>query len=389
MNISRYIKGKGARAAFLAAFAVAAPACAPLFAGGPGSAGMQVLKTDMSPRAAGMGGAFVAVADDIYSMDYNPAGLGQLYIPEASAMYQSGFDDSKLQHFSFGMPLPFLGLARLQKPGAGISILLSDAGRFNYQHINPDGTLFTRSYDAQKDMVISFGYGEKVYSNEVNLEGYKAQIEQYLGMNAKYVKSTLLKDYPASSAAFDAGWLMMEPRLGISLGASIANYGGGLKYDTEITKLPSILRLGASWQRPTVMDQSLLITGEADFYTTEALKSLRAGLEYHFQNIFNLRAGYRGGEDNKGFTMGLGVHYDDMSLDFAMGIGNEVYNASQVAFSYKFSGITIKEYRKKTAFKDPEFQQATPAKAKQQSSQSRKPAAPPEKKKDSDFFWIY
>ena len=56
----------------------------PAAAGGPGSAGMQALKSDMSPRAAGMGGAFTAGADDIYTAEYNPAGLGRLYVPEAS-----------------------------------------------------------------------------------------------------------------------------------------------------------------------------------------------------------------------------------------------------------------------------------------------------------------
>ncbi|OGR41491.1 MAG: hypothetical protein A2X35_10820 [Elusimicrobia bacterium GWA2_61_42] len=376
------------KAAGLAALTLAACARAVL-AGGPGSAGMQVLKLDTSPRAAGMGGAFVAVADNIYTMSYNPAGLGQLYVPEATAMHLSGFDDSSLQYFSYGMPLPFIGLGGLQKPAAGFSVLMANAGNFNYKYIMPDGSILSHSFDAQKDLVLTLGYGEKVYSDEVNLEGYNAKIEQYLGMNAKYIRSVLLEDKePPSTFAFDAGWLLTEPRLGLSLGASVANYGGGLKYGTEVTKLPSILRLGAAYQRPTVMDQSLLLAAEGDFYTNESLHSLRLGLEYHFEKIFNLRLGYKGGEDNKGMTMGIGIHYEDMALDFAMGMGNEVYNASQVAFSYKFSGIKVKEYRKKVSYKDP--QPEKPSKTRAPSKQPRKPArTAPEKKKDSDFFWIY
>ncbi|MDP2865614.1 MAG: hypothetical protein Q8O90_05165, partial [Elusimicrobiota bacterium] len=94
--------------------------------------------------------------------------------------------------------------------------------------------------------------------------------------------------------------------------------------------------------------------------------------------------------------MGLGLHYNDMSLDFSGGMGNEVYNATLLAFSYKFSGITIKEYRKKVNYRDPEPRKAAPAKAvKQPSRQEQEPAkqdgrkAAPEKKKDSDFFLIY
>ena len=399
MNIRKYIRGNGSIPALSLAAASLLCTQGPVLAGGPGSAGMQVLKSDMSPRAAGMGGAFVAVADDIYAMDYNPAGLGQLYIPEASAMYLSGFDDSSLNHLSIGLPLPFIGLAGLSKPGLGISLMMSDAGTFDYKQILPGGGVLAQSFDAQKDLVLTVGYGEKVYSGEVNLEGYNAKIEQYLGLNMKYIRSTMLEDKkPPSTVAFDGGWLMMEPNLGLTLGLSVANYGAGLKYGTEVTKLPSILRMGASWEKPTVMDQSILLAAEGDFYMAESMKSLRFGLEYHFEKIFNLRLGYKAAEDNKGLTMGLGLHYNDMSLDFSSGMGNEVYNATLLAFSYKFSGITIKEYRKKVNYRDPEPQKSSPAKAvKQPSRQEQKPAKQehkpakdaPEKKKDSDFFWIY
>lgn len=392
MNIKKHIKRNCAVPALLIALASLPCLLCTAQAGGSGSAGMQVLKSDMSPRAAAMGGAFVSVADDIYAIDYNPAGLGQLYIPEASAMYLSGFDDSTLNHISMGLPLPFIGLGGLAKPGFGVSLMLSDAGSFNYRRIMGDGSVFSKSYDAQKDFMLAFGYGEKVYSDEVNLEGYNAKIEQYLGLNIKYIRSTMLEDKdPPSTVAFDGGWLMMEPKLGVTLGASLANYGAGLKYGTEVTKLPSILRLGASWQRPTVQDQSVLLAAETDFYMAEAMKSLRFGVEYHFEKIFNLRMGYKAAEDNSGFTMGLGLHYGDMFLDYSSGLSNEVYNASQLSFSYRFSGITIKEYRRKVNYKEPETKKAAPAaKAKQPAREERRPAkAAPEKKQDSDFFWIY
>lgn len=362
----------------------------PAAAGGPGSAGMQALKSDMSPRAAGMGGAFTAVADDIYTAEYNPAGLGRLYIPEASAMYQSGFDDATMQHLAFGMPLPFIGLAGLEKPSAALSLMLADAGKFNYRFISADGSIVSSSLEAQKDLALGLGYGEKVYSGETSLEGFTAAFDQYLGANVKYLRSTLLEDKkPPSTLAFDAGWLLAERNTGLSLGASVANYGGGLKYGTETTPLPSTLRVGLAWDRPTVMDQSILLAADGVFYTEESLKSLRLGLEYRFQQMFCLRLGYRGAEDNTGMTMGFGLRYGDMSLDFATGMGSEVYNASQLAFSYRFSGVTVKEYRKKVKYRDAgetRPKKTAPAKA---APAKRKPAAPAEKKKDTDFFWIY
>lgn len=53
-------------------------------------------------RAAGMGGAFIGVADDATAITWNPGGLTQLYRPEVSVVgrfiaenykYESTYDD--------------------------------------------------------------------------------------------------------------------------------------------------------------------------------------------------------------------------------------------------------------------------------------------------------
>lgn len=367
---------------------LALPCALPVVAGS-GAAGLQVLKNDISPRAMGMGGAFAGVADDIYAMNYNPAGLGQLYMLEAAAVYLSGFDDAKLNNFTAAVPLPIGGFAGLAKPVVGLSLMMADAGSFNLRLLNEgSGVVTEQIYDAQKDLALTFGYGEKVYSSDVKFEGRDYMFDQYLGVNIKYLRSTLLENYSASCMAVDAGWLAVEPKLGLSAGVSMANFGSGLKYVSETTKLPSILRLGLAYQRPTIRSQSVLLAAEADFYTAEAQKSLRFGMEYHFENVFNLRLGYKTAEDNAGLIMGLGVHYGDAAVDFATGAGNAVYNTSQISFSYKFSGVYIPDNRKKTKYKDPVPQKQTPLKPGQAKPQ-RKPGAPQKKNTNSDFFWLY
>jgi hypothetical protein len=164
-----------------------------------------------------------------------------------------------------------------------------------------------------------------------------------------------------------------------------------MKYLKIADPLPSILRLGVSYERPTVLDQSILLALEGDLYMAESLKSLRAGLEYHFENIFNLRLGYKALEDNKGPAMGIGVHYEGFSLDLGMSLANEIFNTSQVSVSYKFAGWNLGE-RKKKQYRDPEEKQPTP---KQTAKPEKKgPAKPrlrqePEQKKDSEFYWMY
>ncbi|MBU2574535.1 MAG: PorV/PorQ family protein [Elusimicrobia bacterium] len=394
MNNSQHRRGESVRAALSIVFALASILypLAPVFAGGPGSTAVQVLKTDISPRAMGMGGGFVSVADDIYSVTYNPAGLGRLYLPEISATYLSGFADAKLQFLGFGMPLPINGLIGLDKPGIAVSAIFSQSGDFTYRRINDDGTIFSRSMDAEGTKVFSLSYGERVYSQEMKIEGYEARIDQYLGLSAKYVKSELLETYSASAIAFDAGWLLVEPKLGLACGASLSNYGGGMTYLKETYPLPSVMRLGLSWQRPTIMDQSVLLALEYDIYTNEGLKNFKGGLEYHFQKILNARLGYKAVDDNKGLTMGVGVHHEGFALDFAMSLANEVFNSSQVSFSYKFAGWRIRDYKKAVHYRNQD--EKAPPQKKAKKPAKKEPARPkkaqePGQKKDSDFFMLY
>ncbi len=384
------IKARTIGLAAAALGALAGPYCPAALGGGPGSAALQMLKLDTSPRALGMAGAFAAVADDVHSAEYNPAGLGQLYFPEASAMYFSGFEGSRIQHLSFGVPLTVTGLAGVDKPAIAFSLLMSQAGDFTYRHINPDGSVASRSYDAQSDTVLTFGYGEKVHTGTARLEGREFRFDQYLGGAAKIIRSELLDTYSATAFALDAGWLLLEPTLGLTAGVSLANFGSGIKYHQEADPLPSIVRLGLSWQKPTVLDQSLLLSAQLDSYINESLRTARFGLEYRFQKIFNLRLGYKALDENTGLTMGLGIHHETLSLDLAMAPG-EVYSSSQVGLTYKFTGWSPREYRKTVTYKDPEDRPAPRAE-----KEKRRPAQPepikqraPQQNKGPDFYWLY
>jgi hypothetical protein len=54
-------------------------------------------------RAAGMGGAFTAVADDATAASFNPAGLAQLLVPEASVVWSRTDSTDNYRGFvSFG-----------------------------------------------------------------------------------------------------------------------------------------------------------------------------------------------------------------------------------------------------------------------------------------------
>ncbi len=357
------------------------PVCS--FAGAAGTTSAQFLKNEISPRAAGMAGSFVSVADDIYSVYYNPAGIGQLYMPEISALYYDGFSDIKTNFIAFGMPLPFIGLAGYGNSAVAFSYLRQSDGNFTYRYIDPvTGNISETKTNAETNSLLTVSYAEKIFSGVVDLEGYNADIMQFLGFSAKYLKSTLLDKYSASAFTFDAGYLVTEMNLAVSFGASLSNGGGRLKYYSAREPLPLIARAGFSHFRHIIGDQTIMFSVASDFYPNEKINILKLGLEYHFEGIFNLRLGYKTG-DNSGFTGGLGFEHRGFLLDFGFALGNEVYNESQIALSYKFYGFKGYKPARKKPFKEYKEPQK-PAKKKKAPVRKK----PPTREKD-DFLWIY
>jgi len=71
-------------------------------------------------RAAAMGDAFSAIADDVTATYWNPAGLGQIETPQMSLMQNSALIDTQYQYLAAAMPFRGKGL--------GISLYRLDHG---------------------------------------------------------------------------------------------------------------------------------------------------------------------------------------------------------------------------------------------------------------------
>ena len=75
------------------------------WASGPGTTGADILKIGVGARAIGMGEAYVAQADDVSSLYWNPAGLALMQERQASFMYDQMYQDIKYQNAAIGIPL--------------------------------------------------------------------------------------------------------------------------------------------------------------------------------------------------------------------------------------------------------------------------------------------
>jgi len=271
-------------------------------------------------RALGMGGAFVAVANDVTSGYYNPAGLANLNYPQLALMHSEQFGN--LVNYDYGaIAIPFQN-----DMSFGLSVM----------RLGVDGIPDTRNalYDANGDGIININDDRLDYSKITEFSNQdwafyltfaKRQTEDfYWGINAKIIKRDLA-EYSATGIGFDVGgganlqdatttlvaWStgrneLVSPTLKIGTAYKVAEFLGGyimpaLDFDIrfENRQFASNFNLG-----PVSFD-------------------MHAGLEYTFKNLIYVRGGYN---DVKQFTVGAGVKLPKLNIDysFARFSGSEV-----------------------------------------------------------------
>jgi hypothetical protein len=95
--------------------------------GAPYANSAAIFELGTSGRALGMGGAFLALADDESTAFYNPAGLGFLHGIGLSSLYARQFD--ALNYAAIGLTLPYFGATVLQLDSGWIE---TTEGGFRY-----------------------------------------------------------------------------------------------------------------------------------------------------------------------------------------------------------------------------------------------------------------
>ena len=214
--------------------ALAAIGPAPARGQGPGSAGAEILQIGAGARAAALGGAYAAVADDPDAVFYNPSAVA--WLPQSAGLaYQAYVED-----VTIGSVSGALGGGRRIRFGAGLLFL--DAGSID--EVVPDPT-----FGGERGQET----GERVGATEAaaRLAGAFAFAEgrASAGVAIGFVTSDLA-GVGRSAAFLDLG---AQGRIGdrLSVGVSLRNLGTGMaSEEMGEAPLPSQARLGATYRRP-------------------------------------------------------------------------------------------------------------------------------------------
>jgi len=287
---------------------------------GNGLSGGINLLNDPSARAMALAGAIGASADDVSAFAYNPASLSSLNRGQATLLHDSGIFGDTYNQLLIGTPVP--------KGGMGCSVAYYQGGQFDYA----DGVV-RKDVTAQKDLIVSLGYGRQIGSFEA-------------GVTGKYLSSELVETYKADAYAFDFGMVSpLTPQL--RLGASLQNIGTELKYISDGDPLPRTARLSLSYLL-WVKKQALNLLLDAPYRMNEHRLDKSVGLETAVGPMA-LRMGYRSGIDFGEVTAGLGLTFGQASLDYAFGMVEDLGSKHRISVSLRFGAKREEEKNPLTA----------------------------------------
>jgi len=258
-------------------------------------------------RSLGLGGAFVALADEPLGTLWNPAGLSLLYQNEAHFETARLYEDTGLYGFGFAMPSRHL-------PSFAVSILSLNSGNF-------DRT------DELNDPLGSFSETDLA----LLLSASKSFSPRFaMGASLKVVRQSV-EEFGATGVGGDIG-LMYDLTPSLRVGASVLNVGGpNLSLRTTQETFPVHYRGGLAAR---VLNGKGLLSGEIDQTDVTGL-TMHVGGEYWLYPQVAVRFGYNDNSPSGGmsyrFPSGFEVRYaltdDDLGMTHRLGV------------SYRFGGF--------------------------------------------------
>lgn len=258
-------------------------------------------------RTLGLGGAYVAAADDPLGALWNPAGPTQM--DQNRVLFETArvFDGTSLNSIGFAVPGSRL-------PTLGLSVLSLHSGDFQKTNeLNDDLGTF-----AESEMAILLNVSRAFTPRMA------------AGINLKMARQSI-EDFSAGGVGIDVGGLLnVTPTL--RLGGSIVNLGGPNITLRDVKEtFPTEYRAGMA---ATVFNGRGLLAFQIDAASGPGVR-LHAGGEYQIQPSIALRVGYNDRYAAGGFTYRMN---GPMQLDYALS-DQPLGMSHRVGLSYRFGGF--------------------------------------------------
>jgi hypothetical protein len=283
-----------------------------------GTAAAQFLKIGVGARAMGMGGSFTAVANDVSTIYWNPAGIANLDRTSISFTHSQWFAD--IAHDFAGVVVPISSSDFL-----AVHATTLNTGEQEVTTVaNPDGAgVF---YDV-RDLAIGLSYARQLTD------------KFSVGISGKYVMQTLY-NVQASSFTLDIGSYLKTGFHNLIIGMAISNFGGSMQLDgrdlitiadvnssfsgnynpdarltTQEYPLPLIFRVGLAMdfvggEDPVLESEDFRLTLATEgTHLNDNNERFNIGSEISWTETVFLRGGYKINYDTEKWAVGVGVNF--------------------------------------------------------------------------------
>ena len=287
----------------------------------------QFLKIGVGGRATAMGDAFVAVANDVSALFWNPAGLTQ-------------FEDNQIifSHNEW--------VVDINHDFVGAVYHLDDANTFGVSltALSMDEMKVTTEY-------APFGTGEYFGFSDIGFAvSYSRKMtDQFsFGGTIRYIEETL-DQLKMRGVMIDLGTYYWTGLGSTRFAVTVTNFGNDLAPDGEVILVgnrkksdwqsfspPTMFRIGFAFE-PYEDEEHKLTTSIQLNHPNDNSENLSIGAEYVWNKMFFARGGYKINVDEQNYSFGAGVNVPisiaNISVDYAFA------NFSRLGSAHRFSII--------------------------------------------------
>lgn len=278
------------RLAGVAACALVAVWAGSARAADPGDTGLAFLKIGVGARAAAMGEAYVAVAQDPTATYWNPSGIANAPDLEFHASHNEWISDVRYEYLA--------AVQGMRGQALGVHVALLHMGELEGRD---DTGQFTESFRAY-DFSAGATYARRVLRS----------VE--VGATAKVLYERI-QDYTTTGFAMDFGARYRTPVRGLTLAAAATNLGPEMKFEQDAFLLPVAARIGAAYRTRALL-QGLIVSSDLRFPNDSDVKG-HVGAELWVHDAIALRGGAKLNYDEEAGTVGFGVKFREYTFDYA------------------------------------------------------------------------
>jgi hypothetical protein len=279
--------------------------------------------TGIGARAGGMGNAAIGLADEIETVYYNPAGLGNLVQSGVTAMYQAPEIQTSRGFAGFNLRLPksplpgSLGFGWLRLNSSNIEITSADEQILGNDSLTND--LFMLGYGTRLTPAIALGATIKYF--RFAFHGFsESGFGGDLGIHARYKVLRL----GAALTDFTGGTTLK--------GSSIDPSGGNVT-----DKVPARFRPGVGLVLPDPFGWPLLVNLDVDalvkLQNAQDARVFSGAEIWTFEQRVAVRTGF---EQAVGPTIGFGARFGPLQIDYSFLLSLNLPDEHRIGTTFRF-----------------------------------------------------